>query len=335
MNQLGFSLLQVLFASSVLGALSLQGVKMLKDQEDLARLTTQRFEIQYILDDMMAVLRDPASCQASLSSADPEAITEIQHVFRDPYKNQDSRLILYQTFASSQKTYGQDTVKIQSYRLKLEGNRPTEGQLEVIFQRDENQTLTREIPLLLTWQEDAQTISTCRLADSAQNQNFWSTPKFDPPPPVDARPLQSNNPKISLGRLLGPLPTSLHGHLLAQTSPRPACHAVNGGSVLYDQELDRWLVCEKSNWRPLGEVPWLELASEQLVQLENPLRAETQIEAQLCILSEFRSKSGSSRCTMTSPQEPKGLERDPGFWRLQITALPENDLVRCLFRCYR
>ena len=121
----GVSYIQILLASSVIAGLAVVGLKMMENQERLARITSQRFETTYIINEMTHLLKDPRNCKASFSGINPKKsvrkINALKKELRGGKHKDTSFYLKYFTFDSSKKLYGQNNIKIISYELSDQG----------------------------------------------------------------------------------------------------------------------------------------------------------------------------------------------------------------------
>lgn len=337
MNQSGFSLLQVIFASTVLGALSLQGLKMMKEQEKLALITTQRFEIKYILDEMTEVLKNPRSCLKTfegLTTSNNKKIESLKHVFDDSQTNQESILPLYFTFESAQRLYGQNTVKIQDYLIERTGS---SFNLKVVFDRLEsgqyNRFFIKEIPLIASFLASGE-LQTCSLSPQLFFEDLWSANPLPNTASVTAINPQGGR-SVNIGDAKFNTQISVDGLLRAQLSDvsLPNCDDKMSSSLLYHEQKDSYFFCEQDEWKDLRNQSLNILKFKDVILGRDETRRDT-IEAKFCGLKIKMSKSGLSRCEMSPEIAQDNLDMNMRKWEMGIRKAPEDDLAECTFRCY-
>lgn len=346
MDSKGFSLLQVIFASSVVGALTLAGVKMMRDQQQLAQLTSQKFEEEYILSNMRRVLSDPSNCQATFSSLNSSTskmkINHLVQAFTPKNSSQAARLFLYRTYSSSQRVYGNENVRIDQLNLSHDPQNRS-GILEVVFDRGPyfgpDRLHEKKIPLSLSWNEQGQ-LKSCRLRPSNRpddpywqtlelNQNTLTTPKTQ-------SSLILKRPKKQGPSQLAPFSTVL-GTVRAQTLElqNHQCHKSSKGALVYDREQKKLLVCDQNKqWRALGEKrPVLQNSKEFTLEAQ---QIETQVtQALICSLHRAENMPLSAECVLKSPQglPPNRPNIDPGTWHLRLNGQAKPN-SKCVYKCY-
>jgi hypothetical protein len=338
MNQSGFSLLQVLFASSVLGALSLQGLKMMQEQEQLALLSTQSYEINYIMNEIGEVLKDPSSCRATLrglTSTQTPSINSIAHAFQDYQTGQESKIELYHTYQSSQRSYGQDSLRIYRYELNRDPENTLLVNLKIVFDRLSpgmlNRYLPRELALSTVFDESEQLV-TCSLVIESSSDPYWTSKVHEGKTLLGP----TNQSSLVIGRNDTGARVVLDGPLraLSQEAPSSVCNTQEQGSMIYVQSMDDYLICDGSRWKPLSD-HHVGLDQFQDFQLSSPSNTTTSTQANFCVLHEFHSSSGQSRCEILPPERQEQLDRLPGRWAMNLVVNPNTDQARCAYRCYR
>lgn len=323
---------------------------MLKDQEQLTLLTTQRFEIQYIVDEISEVLKNSRSCSKTFEGTRPNRsprINGISQVFDDYHTGTEAIMSLYQTFDRSGRLYGQDTLKIIDYQLEVNQDFNQMGTFKITFDRLENfghnRTITREIPLQLAFNQEDQLIN-CSLSQESFSEVLWQ-------PTLEATGQDSHN--LEEGQLpMRPLRTQNYGpvvigrsytgaqlvvdgpiRLKAQSSTLPECTRKNEGSLVYLEEQDSYFYCHRLSWNNLKD-GHIGLDQFRDISLNTTGERSTSLHANFCVLHRAQGQSGRTRCEVGPPQRQDTIDRDPGLWRVSIIPDPPQDQAQCLFRCY-
>lgn len=337
MNQSGFSLLQVIFASTVLGALSIQGLKMMKEQEKLALITTQRFEIKYIFDEMTEVLKNPRSCLKTfegLTTKNNSQIHSLKHVFDDSLTNQESILPLYFTFESSQRLYGQNTVKIHDYKIERTG---TAFNLKVIFDRLEsgqyNRFFIKEIPLNAVFHPTGE-LKSCSLSATLFSESLWQSNALLNDSSISAISPQTGK-SLNIGKDKHKAQLTIDTLLRAQLSgdKLPKCDEKHNSSLVYHIEKDSYFFCENNEWKDLRNQN-LNLHNYKDIVVGRDESLRESLEAKFCGLQKKMTSSGLSRCQMSPEMSQENLDMNLRKWEMGIRKAPADDSAECIYRCY-
>jgi len=125
LNDKGFSLIQVLISSGMLGAAAVVGIKMMTMQAKMAESTNQKYEMSYIHEEIWRSLQNPESCEAtfagkSLSEWKTKGINSISTVY---FKSNNKRILkIFKTFNTGFVFYGVGNLKIRDYSLERDNN---------------------------------------------------------------------------------------------------------------------------------------------------------------------------------------------------------------------
>lgn len=351
MDSKGFSLLQVIFASSVVGVLTLAGVKMMREQQQLAKLTSQRFEEKYILYNMRRVLADSTSCRETFSGLDSKSASltydHLVQVFTPVDSQREARLFLYRTYPSSKKLYGNENVRIHKIELKRAPQQQTRsfGQLHITFDRGplfhDKRLHQEKIPLQLRWDTQGKLKSCSVWVERVQDNPYWKTQKFSQSislTPKTFGPLvikKGHSQKTSLPAWAQA--STLTGTLRAQAPKRQnySCQREYKGALIYDKKEKKLFTCTSDGqWQAVGEAgPQLNSSKEFTLGAQ---QIETQVtQALICSVERAENLPISAQCELKSPQ---GLPAnrpniDPGTWKLRLSgqAKPQS---KCVYRCY-
>jgi len=117
------SLIEVMIAAGLMGALSYMGMMLFEQQNKQARDIQVRFEVQDVLGQIRSLLGDSLSCQASLaevkvdnngSDTAPSFLSEVVDIQDNKFVTKDR----FHTMASQpDRKYGNNLVQIQKYEL--------------------------------------------------------------------------------------------------------------------------------------------------------------------------------------------------------------------------
>ncbi len=313
----------------------------MKDQEQLANQTTQRFEIEYMIDDMQRILSRPQNCFATLNGLKangPLNIKGLTIVFKDFQRNEESKILVYQVFSHSQRLYAQKTLSINSYELvSVEG----ETTLNIQFNRDQdqqfNRQLTRAIALEAQFDESKNLIG-CRAKSQSGASNAewniisdaqskkWITPAFER--------------RIQIGQGLSPSQLTIDGSLRATLHDESInCTSDNIGLFGYDKKTDRFLYCSNQGLKELNQIEQHQLQeSTVIINTDNPNLTQ-QTFAKICTLNLIKTQSGLSKCQAA----PSGattinsfdLDFTETLWDLSLIPSSENERAECQFRCLK
>jgi hypothetical protein len=257
LNDKGFSLIQVLISSGLLGAAAVVGIKMMNNQQKVAESTNQKYEMAYIHEEIWRTLRNPLTCEKTLYG---KSINEWNQgnlkSINVPYKDgkYDNYLKIYKTYNSGYEFYGIKNLKIDSYTLKPS---PEEGllSLRINFDRGKNtsgsQKVTRTIPIQYTLQDGE--ISTCKSAPlkdkniDLDDENELQTPEHSN---------ISLSIKTSIGKNIEPQATlDIHGALSITTSKdNTQCSLDKEGSIRFNEVSYAYELClGHSGWTVWGK----------------------------------------------------------------------------------
>lgn len=106
-KQGGFSLVQLLIVAGMLSGIFVVSLRIMKNQNQMGKSSSEEFEISYIFDDMRNILSDPKACSKTF-----EGINLMQPSSLDGISSGTDKELEYQTFSSSGKLHGQKNLKI-------------------------------------------------------------------------------------------------------------------------------------------------------------------------------------------------------------------------------
>lgn len=109
-NNKGFSLIQILIAAGMLSGLFVVSLKMMKNQSQIGKSSSEEFEMSYAFDDMRNLLADPSICRDTLKEVNAYEPTSLEGIKTKELEDGFD----YQPFNISGKRYGQNNLKIKS-----------------------------------------------------------------------------------------------------------------------------------------------------------------------------------------------------------------------------
>ncbi len=254
----GVSYIQILLASSVIAGLAVIGLKMMKNQERVAKLTSQKFEISYLVNEMSYLLKDPANCKASFDGLNPKTsvrkINSLKKEFRGGKHKEASFYLKYFTFDSSKKLYGEGNIKILNYSLMDTGPgvKVEKGSTELVvtFETDEIEskpvTLKKRIPIKVVLKNDR--ISACEFLDRSGIIGGRSS-----------KTGLNLGKSLSLGNETIGKGLSVSGDLtlIPHKGELPSCSKARLGQLLYSEKYDDLFYCSiYDEWGNLGPLPY-------------------------------------------------------------------------------
>ncbi|MBK26369.1 MAG: hypothetical protein CME70_20385 [Halobacteriovorax sp.] len=328
----GVSYVQILLASSVIAGLAVIGLKMMKNQERVAKLTSQKFEISYLVNEMSFLLKDPANCKASFDGLNPRKsvrkINSLKKEFRGGKHKEASFYLKYFTFDSSKKLYGEGNIKILNYSLldTAPGVKVEKGStnLVVTFETEESDgksiTLKKRIPIKVKLENER--IKECELSSLA-GTSVGATSKSG----------INLGSSLSLGAetigsglaVLGDLT------LVPYKGELPPCDEGRFGQLLYSDKYDDLYFCSNyEEWGTLGELPY-NFSQPTVYRIEaSNLNENSKLTKRhrICLLKEFRSNI-ESRCRVRR-LEHQGLTS----WRIESKFNTLSGGQYCSVECF-
>lgn len=332
LRERGVSYIQILLASSVIAGLAVVGLKMMKNQERLAKLSSQKFEISYLVNEMSFLLKDPLNCEASFKSLDPRLsvrkINSLKKELRGGKHREASYYLKYFTFDSSKKLYGSNDVKILKYHLsdKKPGVSVDKGStnLVVTFEIDGDAEkpieLNKFIPLQV--KTDGKGIASCELFNSS-SEGFKSS---------------SSSIYIGAGLYVGDKRTednqlSVRGSLtiLPTAGEFPPCSEKRFGALMFMKKYDDLFFCTPNGiWGTLGKLPnGNKKGKTYIVKALDENFANLMTERhRVCLLTEFKSNEKGT-CNVVRLEE-KGITN----WKIMAQFASGRGGQYCTAECF-
>ncbi len=325
----GFSLVQVLISSGLLGAAALVGIKMMATQERMARNTNQKYEIAYIHEEIWRNLQDPSSCEATFANLTLTEISDgaIKYISKKYSLNNENRnTSLYRTYSNSRRLYGAKNLKIQSYTaISREGSSEPIFDFFITFDKGEDslgsKTIAKGIPIVFSTR-NSKIVNCNALPISAGNDE--GTQAKDPT-------------KLKLVKHLGVNTAPLEEATLAiestisfdTQSELPECKSENRGMIRYDDTNENLLLCTgNSSWKSWGanNLDWSR--PTRVVAKTSKTSAQIIGEYKLCVLGAVEG-SNHNQCHLSSSKTDL---IELVTWELKASI---NDLGSCTFLCFK
>lgn len=192
LNQRGMSLIEVMIAAGLMGALAYMGMMLFEQQNKQARDIQVRFEMQDVLGQIKGLLYYSLSCQASFAEAKvdqkgaetaPSFLTEVVSYDKDKKKfNTKDRF--HTTASQPDKKYGNNLIQIQKYELS-DNNDPEVGineetrtgslYLNVYFDRGKgalgSEIIRKSLLLQIVLDSEKDKIVSCQSTESVTKSN--------------------------------------------------------------------------------------------------------------------------------------------------------------------
>lgn len=326
----GVSYIQILLASSVIAGLAVVGLKMMKNQERLARFTAQKFEVTYLVNEMFHILKDPLNCKASLAGMSPfksaRKINALKKELSGGQHKEATYYLKYFTFDSSKKLYAQNSLKVLSYNLSDKGSSVDgkRGSTHLVIKLENNEEenpnqMTRTIPIRFR-------IKNGLISDCEAFNNL-----------VDSSGISSGG-TLNLGKALhvGPrkkgVELSVAGGMSLEVikGDFPICSLATTGLLIYMKKLDEVYFCtKKGGWSSLGNLPSQPKGFVYRVDAKSgPSSVIETKQHRACIVKSFKSNIKGS-CKITAQ-----VSGEASSWRLAATFSAPRGGQFCEAECF-
>lgn len=327
-NDRGFSLVQVLISSGMLGAAALVGIKMMANQERMAKSTNQKYEISYIHEEIWRTLVDINSCEAtlkghSLQDIEDGSIKKIRKSFN--YDNEARTQNLFTTYSTSNTFYGVDNLKIHKYGIDLrEDSSEPLFDLEVVFDKGENSIGSRfstiKIPIVYSTQNNK--IENCNALPLGSSDN-------------DSSVIQTSRVELSNNVGINTPPTKnvtlkLQGELnLNPTTETIDCNEQSEGMIRFDSISENIQLCTgKGSWKNFGKdiIDWTRYTRVEISPSKEEIRPLG--EYKFCALGEIQGINHTHCQLVTNQPDLVNLLT----WKLKPSI---KDSGSCTFLCFQ
>ena len=260
LNDKGFSLVQVLISSGLLGAAAVVGIKMMNNQQKVAESTNQKYEMAYIHEEIWRSLQNPITCERtlkgkSIASWNNGELKSINIPFKDG--KFDNYIKIYKTYDSGFEFYGIRNLKIDNYYLS-ESDIDSTVNLQIEFNRGKNivgsQKIKKSIPISYTLVGNI--IDTCNslaLTDDKRDEDELEDKE------IKGALSNKGNVTISLDSSIGtnkePESTlDVFGNLSITTKEQLPCKKDLEGSIRFNKTSNAYEFCTGSgDWKIWGK----------------------------------------------------------------------------------
>ncbi|OUR94135.1 hypothetical protein A9Q84_17650 [Halobacteriovorax marinus] len=260
LNDKGFSLIQVLISSGMLGAAAVVGIKMMTMQAKMAESSNQRYEMAYIYEEIWRTLQNPESCEATLAGKSitdwqTKGLNSISTVY---YKSKNRRVLkTYKTFNSGFTFYGVGNLKIENYHLSRDENSDIpQMHLRVDFNKGKDtigaKVVSKTIPLVFsTLDGKIQDCNALPLSDVAVDDEETTLKKSE-----------TNNLLLRLNTVIGEdtephVPLTISGTLSLVENNTLECNNKTKGVIRFNGQLQTYELCN-------GVAPWKTWGKDKL-----------------------------------------------------------------------
>jgi len=144
-KQGGFSLVQLMIVAGMLSGIFVVSLKIMKNQNQIGKSSSEEFEITYLFDDIRSLMADPAVCKSTLEFVSPYEPKELEGIKSDP----DSNELNYQPYELVGKKYGQNNIKIKSLSYLVGDQEASiddgEAFLKIVFEKSKSALGRKEV----------------------------------------------------------------------------------------------------------------------------------------------------------------------------------------------
>ncbi len=144
-KQDGFSLVQLMIVAGMLSGIFVVSLKIMKNQNQIGKSSSEEFEITYLFDDMRNLMAEPSVCKGTLELVSPYEPKELEGIKADPNSNEFS----YQPFKLGAKKYGQGNIKIKSIDYQVGDQEASiddgEAFLKITFEKSKSALGRKEV----------------------------------------------------------------------------------------------------------------------------------------------------------------------------------------------
>lgn len=313
----------------MIAGLAVVGLKMMKNQEKLARITAQKFEVNYLVNEMFHILKDPLNCKASLSGLSPikstRKINTLKKELNGGEHKEATYYLKYYTFDSSKKLYSQNSLKILSYHLSdkevsVDANRGS-THLVIEFENNEEEPgrLRRTIPI--RFRQKSGLVTDCEAFN-----NIVGTSK------VSFKSSLNLGSGLRLGRKKTNVELSVEGGMSLEVvkGDFPSCSLATTGLLIYMDKLDDIFFCtKKGGWSSLGNLPNQKKGFTYRIDAkDDPNNFMETDKHRVCVVKGFKTNVKGT-CKIT-PQ----VSGESSSWRLAATFSAPRGGQFCEAECF-
>lgn len=333
MNDKGFSLIQVLISSGMLGAAAVVGIKMMTMQGKMAESTNQKYEMAYIHEEIWRSLQNPESCEAtfagkSLSEWKARGISAISTVY---FQSKRKRILkIYKTFNSGFSFYGVGNLKIKDYVLERDNDTLSpQMNLTINFDKGKDSVggkfVGKKIPLVFsTLDGKIQSCNALPLRDvNVDDEEEASTKSI------------VQNLKLKLNTSMGldeevSVPLSINGTLSLMENNFLECSRKTKGAIRFNSLAQSFELCNgTAPWKTWGKnkLDWTKYV--RVIVSPNSKENSPVGNFRFCALGGIENLSPSS-CKLITGSTNYSMKRD---WVIE-KARVKNNTGSCNFLCF-
>lgn len=328
-NQKGFSLVQLMIAAGMLSGIFVVSLKIMKNQNQMGKSSSEEFEIIYLFDDIRNQLASRKVCYKTLKNINLEAPSELEGIA----SVQENKEFTIQTFGSSGLYYGQKNISVESisYQVGDQESNIDDGEafIKIDFNKSKsalgNTVVTKKLKIHLELDSNRKLTSCFALGGvnfRAESEDTvverWKSISGSQDIYTDVEQVRINTSQGSKGASLVLSGKMLLGHDEQRCSPEKL-----GTLRLENLQLE---LCNKANkwqplWWPLKEVVTKEF---NLVAKQKDHIVETKEAFNYCSLA--KAELFGARCNI------KRL--DGNLWKLSLL-FDRGNTSECMIKCFK
>ncbi|WP_127716141.1 hypothetical protein [Halobacteriovorax sp. HLS] len=327
LNDKGFSLVQILITSGMLGAAAVVGINMMNNQQKVAESTNQKYEIAYIYEEIWKVLQNPLTCQTtfkdkSIDQWNQDGINSIAVPYKDGkfYRS----LNIYKTYDTGFNFYGIGNLKIAKYEL-IEATSVLEPMMNLVitFDRGKNTIGAQEIKKIVP-------ISFINFEGKIESCNAVAIKDIDDEN-EDQQELPLENVSLDSPAIIGrdTTPASsldIYGNISITTPILEECTQEQASQIRFNEINSTYEFCTGTPpWRVWGKdkISW----NNYTKRVVNTGQEQIIGEFKYCALTEIQNAKVDA-CAIKNT--PSNFE-EPSQW---VLAKSMNSSGSCVFSCY-
>jgi hypothetical protein len=331
-NERGISLIQVLMASTAIAGLALVGLRLAKDQKELAAKTYQTYILEYFTQEVTHLLYRPKVCRETFKGLAPNEGSV--DVIKEAIKKASGEEIVRLYFSSKESSSGDGSLfngefTINSYRLN--GGHPEANIAKNITVVDINleqegkaDVVSRSIPISYQLDENGN-IDSCSakvIAGEGPAEGFWKRQGEGLNlPNLSATVGSINNRNAGL---------AIEGKLkLMAEDVLKICDKKRQGVMTFSPE-GKLIYCQDEVWKPVGNNVYLWDKSKRYIVTQNKYgTSEKEIGPhRYCHFIRQSFNTSSDRCTLT-----REVSTQPSLYKLRAMTKDNVTNISCEVSC--
>lgn len=318
LRQQGFGLVQVIFTSTIVGTLTLVGIRMMKEQETKAKLLSLNFESRYLNLDIKQILSDVDSCGETFRGLSPidSHVNAIYQSFKKQGK--EGRFPVHQV----SDVFNPQGMKIKSIQVSLEGANPRpKGLTNLIInleQQSSPEVLKKTFKYQLYYELDQNSqINLCYFYSNLKS-DYWN--RFSP------ETIAYSNGTVGFRTPPERELFAVNGKLRARSE---VCY--DNGVFFYSPKNDDIAICANNQMNFLSQTLTF-MQQKQVYELRGNRRSVEADDKVLCLLKESKI-TDQSECLSTDPFGRKNsINTERGKWKLELVSENPGDSF-CQYEC--